>query len=119
MPNNFASSFAFWYIGTEGVVEPAGALLTVVDDLTAAAMTLILLVAAYGAMVLRPESCGFATDDEGDTASTFAASLSSIGSVAKAHAEDPRSYRSPPWLAFGFSAASRVVRRCRIDLITL
>ena len=35
--------------------------LTVVDDLTVACTTLfILLVAAYGAMVLRPESCGFA-----------------------------------------------------------
>ena len=109
-PNNFASSFAFWYIGTEGVVKLATAsFLTVVDDLTVACTTLfILLVAAYGAMVLRPESCGFATDDEGDIVSTLkSVSLSSIGSVAKAHAEDPRIVPlSPPWLAFGFSSAA-------------
>jgi len=59
-------------------------------------------------MVLRPESCGFATDDEGDIMNTMrSVSLSSIGSVAKAHAEDPRIVPlSPPWLAFGFSSAA-------------
>ena len=57
-PNNFASSLPSGTSATEGVVKLATAsFLTVVDDLTVACTTLfILLVAAYGAMVLRPES---------------------------------------------------------------
>merc|ERR1719482_2309567 len=59
-------------------------------------------------MVLRPESCGFAIDEQGDIVGTLkSVSLSSISAVAKAHAEDPRIVPlSPPWLAFGFSSAA-------------
>jgi len=108
--NNFASSFAFWYIGTEGLVKLATAtLLLFVEDLWCIEVALfVILVGSYSAMLLRPEECGFATGDEGDIVATLkSVDASSIAAVARAHVEDARVVPlSPPWLAFGFSSAA-------------
>ena len=113
-PNNFASSFAFWYIGTEGVVKLATAsFLTVVDDLTVACTTLfILLVAAYGAMVLRPESCGRPMMKV--TSLHLEKRLTIINRQCRqGPRRGPRSYRLATWLAFAFQVRVHALVRRR------